>query len=368
MRRSLLSGQPLSLAGFFVSLVAGMLLVWIVIGLWVEFAPATVLPPDYTRNLAKQEMAHQCGKYDTIIFGDSKARAGIDPADLNFPSLNLAESGFNPAIDYYRAKDLLKCERWPNFVVLSYSPWALRHMTPTETNSLAIARMLPLDDIAKIFDSIQAEHEESILAPVDFEATPPFSTLPPALRILLYKSKMPLFYAPSILSSLESGVLPRWRYNWHVYSLTLQRRGQEFYAPMPGNDKIFPDGSAFHEPTSLVMDEYFNRLIKLFTTRHIQVLIVPIPINQVTLDSITPEAAKVYGIWLSGVTAKFPGAYAMEPALAPWPVAMFGDFYGHPSAKGAHAVSTLIGRCISLLRAHDKAAGAVACPISHDAI
>jgi hypothetical protein len=125
---------------------------------WIELAPTSVLPPRYARNVAIQTMMHQCDS-DIAVFGDSRVRAGIDPNRLTLPALNFAEGAYNPAVDFYRARELLKCPHCPRVEILSYSMLQFRALPPCLLNDFFIDRLISNGEIQEIVDTIDRTHD-----------------------------------------------------------------------------------------------------------------------------------------------------------------------------------------------------------------
>ncbi len=106
-----------------------------------------------------QSMTRQCVDNDVAIFGDSRARVGINPNGLGIPALNLAEGGYNPAVDFYRARDLLTCAHRPRLVILSYSVLLYKLFAPFLLNEAYIDRLLTDHQIQEIVTAIKVNHD-----------------------------------------------------------------------------------------------------------------------------------------------------------------------------------------------------------------
>lgn len=343
--------QPLSPAGYFFGIVVGALLVWGLSAAWIELLPTSVLPPRYARNIAVQTMMHQCADNDVAIFGDSRARSGINPNGFSIPALNLAEGAYNPAVDFYRARNMLQCAHRPKLVILSYSLLLFRALPPFLVNDFFIDRLITDAEITEILDTVDKTHDQGILTVGHFESVPPLQSLPIKLRSMLYHTDFPLFYAPSMLISLETGVLPRWYANRQTYDTTISNRGQYPFDGSDKSDAVFQDAGVDQYPRSATMDLYFGKLVELLTGNHIPVLILTMPINRPTFNALGPARRQALQTYLESYAAGHPDVTVVEPVLAPWPSDMFADGGGHPNRRGQIEATRLINRCVEAVLA-----------------
>jgi hypothetical protein len=342
--------RQLSLAGYSIGLILGALLVWGLSAAWVECFPSSVLPARYARNIAVQKMMHECAGNDVAIFGDSRARSGINPSRLTVPALNLAEGAYNPAVDFYRVRNMLQCEHRPRLVILSYSVLLFRLLAPFLMNDFFIDRLLSDQEIQEIVDLMNKTHDWRIMAG-HYDSVPPLLSLPVTIRTILYRTDFPLFYAPSMLTSLESGILPRWHANQQVYASTIRNRGQYPFDDSEKSDAVFQDVQISQYPRSAVMDTYFEKLLALLADARIPVLILTMPINQPTFDALGPDQREAHALYLHHFAALHPNVSVIDPVLAPWPSDMFADQGGHPNRRGQLEATRLLDRCINALLA-----------------
>lgn len=337
-----------SLLRFLAALLSGALAVWVVVALWITGAPLTILNTGQTSLIAKDDLLKQCPRSEIVVFGDSRAEAGIDPRLLDLSAVNFARGGGSPVEDYYKLKRYLTCGNTPRVVILSYTlPEYIRLNPLGFWKGTVIAHLLPMADRQEILGRIAAAGRGDAFRTFSDEGVIEFGFLPGSLRNLLYQIYFPLLYAPSVLNSLENGILFRYHDNIRLYDTTLADHGRSDYHPLPHDAGPGREAGLWTGVPNPAIDHYVQGLLTMLQEYNIPALLLVTPVNNATY-AVMPAAARLPLMdYLSGLAVRFPELAVPDADLPHWPNQYFGDAAMHLNARGAAAVAAILNRCLA---------------------
>jgi hypothetical protein len=182
--------------------------------------------------------------------------------------------------------------------------------------------------------------------------------------MVLYHLDFPLWYAPSILHSLQSGVVLRWHENQEAYEKVIRTRAQGVFGWADKNGGVFQDAFSNKWPISPVMDYYFTEMLQLFAESNVPVLILAQPVNKATYDAILPNEREAFSSWLHIKAGIGPRITLTEPTFPVWPDDSFGDRGGHLNGRGATRATGIVAACISRIFAGEDC---TRCPMNYNA-
>jgi hypothetical protein len=296
---------------------------------WVVAAQLRMgfLPAEYAMWWARHEMVEACHLTPTVILGDSRAAAGLLPAEIE-GSTNLALGGGSPIEMYYITQDILRCPQAPGRVIISLSP-ELAMRPAYFWQRTALYGVLTFDQLEDIRRRSRALADTSIYAPAKFGDWDAITDN--VLRAI----RFPSFYTTSIVSALAIG---RLRSNRITVAETLRANGQHGYGREEGSDEIAADAAIEAFVPSRLLEDYFGRLLDAFAARGIQVDFVPVPMNRATYDQMRPGVIAEFQAYLDGLAAAHPNFRLLGSAVTTLDDRYFGDST-HLNQLGAELVS-----------------------------
>jgi hypothetical protein len=212
---------------------------------WVAAMPLAYLDPEYAFWRAKQDLLASCDLGEVLILGDSRAAAGIIPAQLPMRGTNMAVGGGKPVEAVAVLQRALACPDKPRLVVLSFD--ASHFMQPDlfweRTVRYGLLDASDLRDLARI------SAETADWSVFDARRT---DGLPPRIRIALYTMRIPSLYFGNLL---KGGVILRWWSNADRYADGIAARGQYFFGTDPGSSAIAHEGGLGRFAAAPVLDK-----------------------------------------------------------------------------------------------------------------
>ena len=342
---------------FLLAVPAGTLFFWAMLALWVTIAPLSILNTGQTSLLAKDDLLKQCPAADIVVFGDSRAEAGIDPGMINRPTVNFARGGGSLMEDYYRLRRYLDCGARPRLVILSYTlPEFVRLNPQGFWKGTVIAHLLPFAERDAILAKLAATGRNDAFRMFPDEGVLDYSYLPTKLKNLLYQIYFPPLYAPSMVNSLENGILFRYIDNIRVYYSTLHKQGRSEYHPLPHDSGPGREAALWTGEPNPAIDFYLHQVLALLQEKDIPVMLVLTPVNDATYQKMSPKVREHLMSDLGNLPAQFKHLIITDSDLPHWPPDYFGDPAMHLNARGAAAVAEVFNRCLGDLKSTENLA------------
>src|SRR5215469_6297806 len=111
---------PLHIARYLLGFVAGCVLMFGLVSIYVATFPMTFLPSGYPVWVAKKYMLDNCDLGEIMGFGDSLLEAAIVSHGLPLVSTNFGAGGVSPLDSYFLVHKALACPNHPKRVLLSF--------------------------------------------------------------------------------------------------------------------------------------------------------------------------------------------------------------------------------------------------------
>lgn len=325
------------LPAFLASFVLSLALVWA----FVAAAPMAFLSRDYPLWMAKKNLIDQCRPDTVMFFGDSRAVAGIVPAAMEVPSINLALSGATPIETNHEVARVLRCPTAPRLVVIAHSP--LKYAgDPDFWTFDAKFGFLPPGDLRAVLSRATALGEGRSFGTDDH--------LSSLARAVLFSLRFPGFYFDSLLNA---GVIGRWWHNRHAERDALASGGQAVFGQANGSNAEATEAAIGAFERSRTIDFYLDETLRMLAQHHVPVVLMTMPVNRATFRASSPAMVDRFDAYRHSTAARFANVTLIGPALPCWPNAMFGDAW-HFNAKGSWAFSRTVAGALRGLLAGGK--------------
>jgi hypothetical protein len=316
-------------------MAASFFLVWA----WVVAMPMSFMEPEYAAWRAKLVMLDRCDLGDTIILGDSRAAADIMPVRLTFAATNLAIGGGEPIEALALLRRALACPNAPRRLILSFDAGHFSRPDLFWERSVRFG-FLSAADISELR---RVSFETGDMSVYEERHT---DRLPSWVRDRLYLAHFPVYDFGSLLHG--AGFL-RWPRNERMLAATLAQRGQYSFGTAPASHDIAVEGHLGSFKPLPVLDHYFHAILDLADQHDMQVLFLPMPINQATYERIDPALRQGFAAYLKGYADHYPRFHVAGDIIPHRPDASFGDQFCHMNPPAAERFSDELSRRLSVL-------------------
>jgi hypothetical protein len=315
--------QYFTLSGF--AMVTSFALAWV----WVVAMPMRFMEPEYAAWRAKLVMLDRCDLGDTIVLGDSRAAADIMPVRLPFAATNLAIGGGEAIEALALLRRAVSCPNPPWRLILSFDAGHFSRPDLFWERSVRFG-FLSTSDIAELRLVSIATGDMSIYEERHADR------MPSRLRDWLYLARFPVYDFASLLHG--AGFL-RGSRNQRMLDATLAQRGQYSFGIASGSHDIAVEGHLGGFKPLPVLDYYFRAILDLADRHGMQVLFLPMPINQTTYDRIDPALRRGFAAYLQGYADRYPRFQVAGDIIPHRPDASFGDQFCHMNPEAAERFS-----------------------------
>jgi hypothetical protein len=304
---------------------------------WVSFHSMAVFSLEYPYWAAKLEMARQgrCGK--VVILGDSCPMVGVIPSRLDAGAVNMAVAGATPIEMYYLATKIWTQSQPqpPRTAVLSISPILFN---PTllfwgQTVGFGLLSHANLEEVRREAHRFDEKSLFGPKTPWDIEAR---------LKDVLTTAKFPSYYYGSLMHDLIGRGGDG---NYRAYAEALVSRGQTYLeAAHSPNTPDHDTALTSFTPTPL-FDLYFDRTLSFLAGRGVQVYLVIVPRNVVSIRMYNPAMIAGFDAYMNGYAKRYPNFHVLQ-GLTPWPSEYFND-ESHLNPKGAELWSETLRQILN---------------------
>lgn len=338
--------RELSFTGFL--LVAGMafLFTWAAMWAYIAIFPMAYEGRDYPLALAKNILMSQCRANQIVVFGDSRAVAGVLPTVMNLPVENLAFPGASPVETYFLVKRVLHCPEPPRLVVIAHSA----SMYPQDKFFWSLFASL---DILSTADVRSVEAEARALGDNELEHAERPKAVPFKLLPILYEVHFPPLY----FGVLADGyVAARWRYNNRALNEAIRTSGRSSFGTADGSDAISDEAKMADWRVSPLVNLYLDRTLAMLAAHHVPVMIMTMPINASTCEHLPAVVQPRFSAYLEKIARANPNVELVDSTIPCWPDKFYGDAW-HFNMTGTLAYSQkLQGVLVALLHENEVAA------------
>lgn len=275
---------------------------WIVWGfVWLNplaYADKEVPYYMWNKNVITTEQERE---YDVIILGDSLANGAYLPDALSEGTLNLSLGGTTPVEMYYVFEEYIKNNAVPKVCYISFMDEHLQCDACFYDRTL-YSQLLSVQQEFTIFKAAKQYNEPSIIVDDYLK------------KWIMYRTKFPYTYLPSIKLALENSRLET---NKYVYENVDLHRGTYISRSLfvVADEEEILRTNFYLNP---IFDEYYHKIIDKCIENNIQVRLVSLPLSP--LYDYTEEYLLQYNEYYGKLQEKYPmisvlrieGEYDME--------------------------------------------------------
>jgi hypothetical protein len=322
---------------------AATLASFIVVWIWVAAMPLAYLDPEYPAWLAKREMLRRCDVGDVLLLGDSRAAVDVRPGLLPVRLANLAVGGGESIEAYVALTRALACPKPPRRVVISLDA---SHFTEADLFWERSVRF------GFVNAAVLADLRAAAVRTGDHSFADPKlpDGLPAAIRGWLYAARFPPVYFSSLA---KGGVFLRFWRNEAALRAALAAHGQYYFGRADGSSAVAAEGHMTRFVPLPVLDDYFNRMLRLLAARHIPADFIAMPMNRATFSKVPPKVRAGFAAYLAGYEARYPYFHVVGAVMPAWPDRYFGDEFSHLNPRGSTLLSAWFGACLQALMNQD---------------
>ncbi len=330
--------RELSFAGFI--LVAGLafLVTWGAVWIYIVAFPMAYQGRAYPVALAKNQLIAQCRPNQVVIFGDSRAVAGVLPTAMKMPVENLAFPGASPVETYFLVQRVLRCPEPPRLVIIVHSA----SMYPEDKyfwSLFASSGLLSTADIRAVEANARALGDDE-LQHAERPSAVPFALLP-----TLYAVHFPPLY----FGALAGGyVAARWRYNERALHEAIASSGMSPFGTADGSDAVSDEAKMTDWHVSPLVNMYLSRTLTLLAAHHVPVVIMTMPINASTCEQLPPVVQPRFSAYLTKIAQANPNVELVDSTIPCWPDQFYGDAW-HFNLSGTLAYSRKLQSVLATL-------------------
>lgn len=300
---------------FLINLLIFIIVIWGIFAIVVKKFPMYIFDDEFATYKQTMDYIDNTDEYNKVlIFGDSVAKAAVEPEAISDSMYNLAMAGGTPIEQYFIMQEYLEKHEAPKTVVMIYFLGGFTSVDNFFWNRTVYFNCLTNKQFNEIMDT--GLFPNTNLA---------------KFKYLQYKLAMPHKYYAAAKNALFQN---RYEANKQVYEDTERRRGQHYFglelAYAPNNTSI-NDQESF-EPLE-VIDYYLNQCIEMCLEKDIQVIIEQHPINVSTMANIKEGFKTDYKDYMDRLKKKYP-AIIVNSEFEVKPDDWFGDF-SHLNPNGA---------------------------------
>jgi len=224
-------------------------------------------------------------KQKLILIGDSRAKAGYEPALSEDNTLNLTVGGSTPIEGYFILQTFLRNNPVPSALVLSYSPLHLTHGMYFWERTVKYD-FLTDNELAKITDDL-VEYNDPGVGEVN--------------QIWKYK-----YLTSMYISSVVQGIKKkRWIINKKVKHDLVSSKGHAYFGTREGTTSLNGEVKfANNFKRSELIHYYFVKLIELAKSKSIKVYWYTMPFNQASCEVVSSDLVNNFNKYIDFVEKK----------------------------------------------------------------
>lgn len=262
-------------------------------------------------------------KYDLIMIGDSRAKAGYIPNNnLTLKSQSLAIGGGTPIEGYYILKKYLQNNPIPKKIIFSFAP---SHLDSVDVYWERTVKF----DFLNQGEYIEIEKNAMLIEDKN--------TL--GLNKSYIDYKIPLMYG----NDFKNGIIERrWNVNKIVYKDCTNSKGHYFFGRENFANGFNAESSKASFNQSKLIAFYFIKLIKLAKVHHIQIYYYTMPFNRSSFEKTPKHYKDGYNRYISKIATDYNISICNKLSF------LTNDNFGDPSHlfHGANISTREIVNCV----------------------
>ncbi len=255
--------------------------------------------------------------YNTLILGDSTAKAGLIPDLLSDEVINLSMGGSTPIEIYYTLERYLEQHEAPENAFIMFTPYHYSFLDTFWQRTMYF-NYLSIDEACEVLLNANKVSEEAILTDTYL------------LDSISYRLRLPNKYLPAMYNS---GFIGRRGTNNEIYSAIEANRGQYYFGTADGCSDYNYESNYTALNLSPMVDLYMRKLLDLCETNNINVVLEQAPMNTASYNRLDPVYVEEYTAYMTLLANDYP-AIKIDKIIDHYEDAYFGDA-SHLNEKGA---------------------------------
>ncbi len=255
--------------------------------------------------------------YDTLILGDSTAKAGLIPDLLSDEVINLSMGGSTPIEIYYTLERYLNHHEAPENVLIMFTPYHYSFLDTFWQRTMYF-NYLDIGEAFEVLRNANLSSEKAILTDTYL------------LDSLSYRLRLPNKYLPAMYNS---GLIGRYDTNQDIYSAIAANRGQYYFGTADGCSDYNYESNYTALNLSPMVDLYLRKLLDLCAENNIRVVLEQAPMNTASYNRLNSVYVEEYTAYMDLIANDYPDI-SIDTVIAHYEDAFFGDA-SHLNEKGA---------------------------------
>ncbi|NLG04363.1 MAG: hypothetical protein GX567_11140 [Clostridia bacterium] len=293
----------------------------IVLCLYTTLNPFGYMDQEYPSWHYERTMARSANGYDTLVIGDSTAKAGMIPDVLGEDVINLSMGGATPIEIYYAMEHYLDTHEAPAHVFIMFTPYHYSFLDNFWQRTMYF-NYLTTQETLELFQTAKQNKDEEILSP-NYQ-----------VDALAYRLRLPNKYLPAMINSRLIG---RSDSNHEIYAQLIDSRGQSYFGTLDGCSDRNYESNYTALNLSPTVDIYMRRLLDLCTEHQINVIVEQAPMNTTSYEHLDPVYKQEYSDYMKLLKSDYP-AITINTEIEHYEDTYYGDA-SHLNEKGAHKFS-----------------------------
>lgn len=230
---------------------------------------------------------------DTVIIGDSRAMAGLNPDCFPGRTVNLAFGGASSIEMYYTLNNYLENNGNVKNVIIMFAPFHYSIIDNFWTRSVYF-NYFSINELYEIYNSAHAANSETLLTEGYLN------------DLLSYRLRMPDKYLPALINAR---FISRYNDNKTIYSELFTSKGNREFGHDKGNSELCYETSysEMHKTgDALLLDMYLNRLLKLCSDNDINTVLAVPPMNESSYRCLKESYVEEFDEYMTALQQKYP--------------------------------------------------------------
>lgn len=289
----------------------------VVLCLYTALFPFGYMDEEYPSWKYQRDMTASGPTYNTLILGDSTAKAGLIPNQLSEQTINLAIGGATPIEMYYSLERYLDKHAAPENALIMFTPYHYSFLDNFWQRTMYF-NYLDTGETLEVLKNARNVSEEAILTDSCF------------LDTVSYRLRLPNQYLPAMYNS---GFIGRYDTNERIYQEIASNRGQYYFGTADGCSDHNYESNYTALNLSPMVDLYMRRLLNLCAEHKIQVVLEQAPMNASSYELLDANYVSEYTAYMELLAQNYP-AVTVDTEIAHYEDAYFGDA-SHLNEKGS---------------------------------
>lgn len=285
--------------------------------LYTALFPFGYMDEEYPSWKYQKDASMGNASYNTLILGDSTAKAGLIPDMLSDEVINLSMGGSTPIEIYYTLERYLKHHDAPESALIMFTPYHYSFLDTFWQRTMYF-NYLSMDETFEVLQNANRVSEQAIL------------TDSYLLDSISYRLRLPNKYLPAMYNS---GFIGRRNTNQEIYDAIAANRGQFYFGTADGCSDYNYESNYTALNLSPMVDLYMRKLLDLCAENDIRVVLEQAPMNTASYTRLDPVYVEEYTAYMNLLAADYPDII-IDTVIAHYEDAFFGDA-SHLNEKGA---------------------------------